>query len=67
MEGEDFSRHYDKESRQQVGPVLQRHSEIKSQDECKDSGDGEYGELNGAHYPARVMSKMADGAMDIKW
>jgi hypothetical protein len=38
IEGEDFGRHKDAERRQQVGPVLRRHSEVKSQQEREDTG-----------------------------
>jgi hypothetical protein len=65
-EGEDFSRHKDAKRRQQVGPELRRHSEVKTQDEREDTGDGEYGELNHSHHPARVVGKMAGDPMDVK-
>jgi hypothetical protein len=66
MKDEDFDRYPDVEGSQQVGPVLRRHTEVKSQEESKDTGDGEYNELNCVHHPASVTSKIADCALDIK-
>jgi hypothetical protein len=66
MKDEDFDRYPDAEGSEQVGPVLRRHTEVKSQEESEDTGDGEYSELNCVHDPASVTSKIADGALNIK-
>ena len=65
-EDEDLGRNKDAKRRQQVGPVLRGHGEVKPQDEREDAGDGEDGELNGSHHPARVLGKVAGDPMDVK-
>ena len=66
VEDDDFGRHKDEESRQQVRPVLRRHGEVKSQDEREDAGDGEYDELNGPHHPTRMVVEMAGDRMNFE-
>jgi hypothetical protein len=66
MEDEDFDRYPGAEGNEQVGPVLRRHTEVKSQEESEDTGDGEYTELDCVHHPSSVMGKLAGGALDIK-
>jgi hypothetical protein len=66
MKHEDFDRYPDAEGSQQVGPVLQRHTEVKSQEEREDTSDGEYRELDNVHHPATVVSKMTSDAMEVK-
>jgi len=67
MKDEDFDRYPDAEGSQQVGPVLRRHTEVKSQLERKDPGARDYRELNYAEYPPSTMSETADGALDMKF
>jgi hypothetical protein len=67
MKDEDFNRDPDAEGSQQVGPVLRRHTEVKSQQESEHSGDHDYRELSCAHYPPSVMGKTAGNALDIEW
>ena len=66
MKDEDLDRYPHAESSEQVGPVLRGNTEVKSQEEREDSSHGDYRELKCAHHPTSVVSKMADGGLDIK-
>jgi hypothetical protein len=66
MKDEDFDRYPDAEGSQQVGPVLRRHTEVKSQQKREDSGDRDYRELNCAQYPPSVRGKTTGNALEIK-
>jgi hypothetical protein len=66
MKDEDLDRYPDAEGSQQVGPVLRRHTEVKSQEESENTGDRDYRELNYAQYPPSVVGKTAGNALGIR-